>query len=67
MDDIPNSAKLFIRLELDQSIPNWKAISKIANVVKEYNDELAQCKERKVQDILNKNTVEYDLAEINTL
>ena len=62
MDDIPNSAKLFIQLELDQLIPNWKAISKIANVVDEYNDELAQCKERKIQD-----TIEYDLAEINTL
>lgn len=66
MNNIPNSAKLFIQLELDKDFPNWAAISKIARIINEYNNKLTLVKEQKIQEIILKG-LKDDPILTNTL
>ena len=64
MSNISNSAKEFINLQLNEEIINWKAISDIAILVQKFNDEIAELKEFKIQEIIGKN-VKKDLNMID--
>jgi len=64
MANIPNSAKEFINLQLNEEIINWKAISDIAILAQKFNDEIAELKEFKIQEIIGKD-VKKDLNMID--